>query len=143
LILSRADALFERYGAHHQNPTNKAVHWICVPLIVWSVLGLLWSAAPLAAYAALAAALAFYLWLSVPLALGMAAVLAVMLARQPFFARNSTPPPPSRGYADPAEGAHPGHTRADQDTGHQADPADVLHVTDVPPRGCSDTSRHR
>ena len=77
--MGKADALFERYGRHHRNPVNKAVHWICVPLIVWSVLGLLWSAAPVAAYAALAVALAFYLWLSVPLALGMAAVLAVML----------------------------------------------------------------
>jgi uncharacterized membrane protein YGL010W len=77
--VGKVDALFERYGRHHRNPLNKALHWICVPLIVWSVLGLLWSVAPLAAYAALAAVLAFYLWLSVPLALGMAAVLAVML----------------------------------------------------------------
>ena len=77
--MGKADALFERYGAHHRNPLNKAVHWICVPLIVWSVLGLLWSAAPLAAYTAIAAALAFYLWLSVPLALGMMALLSMML----------------------------------------------------------------
>jgi uncharacterized membrane protein YGL010W len=77
--MGKADALFERYGRHHRHPMNKAAHWICVPLIVWSVLGLLWSAAPFAAYVALAATLAFYLWLSVPLALGMAAVLAVML----------------------------------------------------------------
>jgi uncharacterized membrane protein YGL010W len=50
-----------------------------VPLIVWSVLGLLWAAAPVAAYVAIAAALGFYLWLSIPIALGMAAVLAAML----------------------------------------------------------------
>ncbi|MDQ2963113.1 MAG: DUF962 domain-containing protein [Pseudomonadota bacterium] len=73
------DHLFERYGSYHRHATNKALHWVCVPLIVWSVLGLLWSAAPGAAYAAIAATLAFYLWLSFPLALGMAAVLAVML----------------------------------------------------------------
>jgi len=77
--MAKADALFERYGSHHRNRLNKAAHWICVPLIVWSVLGLLWSAAPLAAYAASAAALAFYFWLSIPLALGMAVVLAAML----------------------------------------------------------------
>ncbi|MDZ7899102.1 MAG: Mpo1-like protein [Arcicella sp.] len=23
------------YGESHQNPTNKTVHWVCVPLIVW------------------------------------------------------------------------------------------------------------
>lgn len=31
------------YGESHQNPTNKAVHWICVPLIFFSVVGLLFS----------------------------------------------------------------------------------------------------
>ena len=77
--MSRADPLFDRYSLHHRNPVNKTVHWICVPLIVWSVMGLLWSAAPVAAYVAIAAALAFYLWLSPPIALGMAAVLAAML----------------------------------------------------------------
>jgi len=73
------DQLFERYGSFHRHPTNKAIHWLCVPLIVWSVLGLLWSASPLAAYIAIGAALAFYVWLSPPLALGMLAVLAAML----------------------------------------------------------------
>src|SRR4029077_5282957 len=32
------------YGESHQNPTNKLLHWICVPPIVLSVMGLLWSA---------------------------------------------------------------------------------------------------
>ena len=30
------------YGESHQNPTNKKIHWICVPLIMLSLLGLLW-----------------------------------------------------------------------------------------------------
>lgn len=77
--MARADALFDRYGTHHRNPVNKAVHWICVPLIVWSIAGLLWSATPIAAYVGIGAALAFYFWLSVPIALGMAVVLAAML----------------------------------------------------------------
>ena len=73
------DRLFERYAKYHRNPTNKAVHWVCVPLIVWSVLGAIWSLSPIAAYVAIAASLAFYLWLSVPLALGMLVVLLAML----------------------------------------------------------------
>ena len=73
------DQLFDRYGGYHRHPGNKALHWVCVPLIVWSVLGLLWSASPVAAYVAIGAALAFYVWLSPPIALGMAALLAVML----------------------------------------------------------------
>jgi len=46
------DRLLERYGEFHRNRTNKAIHWVCVPLIVWSVLGALWSASPVAAYVA-------------------------------------------------------------------------------------------
>ena len=35
------DILFDRYSESHQNPTNKLIHWICVPLIVFSIIGLL------------------------------------------------------------------------------------------------------
>lgn len=31
------------YGESHQNKTNKAIHWICVPAIFFSALGLLHS----------------------------------------------------------------------------------------------------
>ncbi|MBS1526604.1 MAG: DUF962 domain-containing protein [Bacteroidetes bacterium] len=37
------DVLFDRYAEHHQNPTNKLIHWVCVPLIVFSLLGLVWA----------------------------------------------------------------------------------------------------
>lgn len=30
------------YGESHQNPTNKLVHWICVPVIFFCVVGLLY-----------------------------------------------------------------------------------------------------
>jgi uncharacterized membrane protein YGL010W len=73
------DQMFQRYGEFHLNATNKAIHWVCVPLIVWSVLGLLWTASPIAAAVAIAASMAFYLWLSRPLGLGMAAVIALMI----------------------------------------------------------------
>jgi uncharacterized membrane protein YGL010W len=73
------DALFARYAESHRHPTNKAIHWICVPAIMWSLLGLLWAASPLAAYALIAFAMAFYLWLSRPLAFGMLAVVALMV----------------------------------------------------------------
>ena len=76
--MRRVDRLFENYGLYHQDPINKAIHWICVPLIVWSVLGMLWAASALAAVAVIAAATLFYLFLSLPLACGMLAVLAGM-----------------------------------------------------------------
>ncbi|MDA9555178.1 DUF962 domain-containing protein [Pelobium sp.] len=34
------DILFDKYSESHQNPTNKIIHWICVPLIVFSIIGL-------------------------------------------------------------------------------------------------------
>jgi len=37
------DVLLDQYGTHHQNPTNKMIHWICIPLILFSVLGLMWA----------------------------------------------------------------------------------------------------
>ena len=73
------DRLLERYGEFHRNPANKAIHWVCVPLIVWSVLAALWTVSPLAVYAAIGVMTVFYLWLSLPLALGMLVVLALMV----------------------------------------------------------------
>ncbi len=32
---------FAEYGESHQNPTNKLVHWFCVPVIFFSVIALL------------------------------------------------------------------------------------------------------
>jgi len=31
----------EDYGASHQHPTNKRIHWVCVPAIYFSIVGLL------------------------------------------------------------------------------------------------------
>ncbi len=73
------DRLLERYGEFHRNRANKAIHWVCVPLIVWSVLGALWSVSPVAVYAAIGVMMVFYLWLSPPLALGMLGVMALMV----------------------------------------------------------------
>jgi uncharacterized membrane protein YGL010W len=74
----RVDDLFARYGESHRNPANKAIHWICVPLITWSVVAALWAWSPMVAYIGIALALAFYAWLSPSIALGMFAVLALM-----------------------------------------------------------------
>ena len=76
----RVDRLFERYGESHRHPANKAIHWICVPLIMWSALAALWAWTPVAAVALVVLALGYYVWLSPSLALGMLGVTAVMLA---------------------------------------------------------------
>ncbi len=39
--MRRIDALLSEYGESHQNATNKAIHWICVPAIFFSIVGLI------------------------------------------------------------------------------------------------------
>ena len=36
------DQWLDEYGESHRNPANKLLHWICVPIIVVSLVGLLW-----------------------------------------------------------------------------------------------------
>lgn len=40
--MRKVESLLSQYGESHQNKTNKLIHWICVPLIYLSVIGLLW-----------------------------------------------------------------------------------------------------
>ena len=83
-----ADQWFAEYGESHQDHANETIHWICVPLIFFSVLGLLWSVPVPAALAVVApwfkwvhpvllAAMLFYFRLSVPLAFGLLGFIAV------------------------------------------------------------------
>ena len=81
----------DEYSRDHQNPTNQAIHKVCVPIIVVSLIGLLWSIPVPEEFRAISpalnwgttfllAAMVYYLILSLPLALGMAPlVLAVVV----------------------------------------------------------------
>jgi len=37
--MRKIDLLFAEYAESHRNATNKLIHWICVPLIFWTILG--------------------------------------------------------------------------------------------------------
>ncbi|WP_395405261.1 DUF962 domain-containing protein [Pseudoduganella sp. UC29_106] len=73
------DTLLEKYSESHLNPTNEAIHCVCVPLIVFSLLGLIWAVHPLLALAAVVAALVYYFKLSRNFAFGMLLMSALML----------------------------------------------------------------
>ncbi len=73
------ERLLAIYSESHRNPTNEVIHFVCVPVIVFTVLGLLWAAHPLVAAAACVAALIYYCTLSLPFALGMALMAGSML----------------------------------------------------------------
>ena len=82
------DLLLDQYSDSHRHPTNELIHVVCVPVIVFTLLGILWSIHPALAVAACIAALVYYFRLSPPFALGMllmsAAMLAVLALMPPF-----------------------------------------------------------
>jgi uncharacterized membrane protein YGL010W len=41
--MRKIDQLLNEYGESHENRLNKLIHWICVPVIVWTVVALIWS----------------------------------------------------------------------------------------------------
>jgi uncharacterized membrane protein YGL010W len=73
------DSLLAQYGESHRNPANELIHCVCVPLIVFSLLGLVWSVHPVLALAVSGGALWYYFRLSPPFALGMLAMALAML----------------------------------------------------------------
>ncbi|WP_026951342.1 Mpo1 family 2-hydroxy fatty acid dioxygenase [Algoriphagus mannitolivorans] len=97
--MRKIEALLEEYGESHQNQTNKLIHWICVPSIFFSIVGLIYSipadfladALPFLgnfanwATIVLIFVLIYYISLSVPLTLGMLFFSAVCLALANFL----------------------------------------------------------
>jgi uncharacterized membrane protein YGL010W len=88
--MQTADQLLDEYGSSHLNKTNKIIHWICVPPIVWTVVALLWSlpfpgeltvmGIPVNwAVIAMILLQIYYFKLSTPLALGFLLVNAALL----------------------------------------------------------------
>jgi uncharacterized membrane protein YGL010W len=39
--MRKIDYLLEQYGTSHQNSTNKLIHWVCIPLIMLSLTGII------------------------------------------------------------------------------------------------------
>jgi uncharacterized membrane protein YGL010W len=81
------DRLLQEYGESHQNHTNKTIHWICVPAIMFSLLGLIY-AVPFFfdrsffanwAFVFLLGALIYYFVLSFPMFIGFILIGGAML----------------------------------------------------------------
>lgn len=82
---------FAEYGESHQHHTNELIHWICVPVIFFCVLGFIWTIPvpetwlahlPWFNWSLVAITLAggFYLWLSPALSAGMLFFMGVCYA---------------------------------------------------------------
>jgi uncharacterized membrane protein YGL010W len=85
--MATIDQLLDKYGESHQNGTNKMIHWVCVPAIMFSLFGL-FMAIPFPAektlvlnWAALfvLGGLIYYLRLSIPMFFGFIVITGLML----------------------------------------------------------------
>jgi uncharacterized membrane protein YGL010W len=88
----------DEYAVSHQNKTNKKIHWICVPLIMFSLIGLLWSIPTPEIFSSfsfplnygtlfLLFALCYYSLLSVSLTIGMLLISVVIIGGNYFLAQ--------------------------------------------------------
>jgi uncharacterized membrane protein YGL010W len=75
------ERFFAAYSDDHRNATNQWLHVLCVPAIVWSLLAMLYvvpvPGLPIGTLAAVSTLVSviFWLWLSLPLGLGMVAIM--------------------------------------------------------------------
>lgn len=85
--MSKIQTLLDKYAESHQDHTNKLIHWICVPSIVFSLVGMLY-AIPFPVekcwccnWGAVAMSLSFfyYLGLSFPLSVGLFGYILLVL----------------------------------------------------------------
>ncbi|MFW1858754.1 DUF962 domain-containing protein [Acinetobacter defluvii] len=69
---------FDEYSESHQNKTNKMIHWVCVPAILFSIIGILAHFSALLTALIIVLTLVFYARLDLVLAVAMVALVAVM-----------------------------------------------------------------
>jgi uncharacterized membrane protein YGL010W len=68
----------DEYSESHQDKTNKTIHWVCVPAILFSIMGILAHFSALLTALLLVLTFIFYARLDLVLAVAMAALLLVM-----------------------------------------------------------------
>lgn len=68
----------DEYSESHQNKTNKLIHWVCVPTIFFSIVGILAHFSALLTTLLLVLSFIFYARLDLVLAVAMAALMLVM-----------------------------------------------------------------
>lgn len=84
-----ANEWFAEYGSSHKNKTNKLIHWVAVPVIFLTIIGLMWDI-PVStsleefgfnwAFVGIAFSAVFYLLFSARLAVGLMLFLAACAA---------------------------------------------------------------
>ncbi|MBC7469541.1 MAG: DUF962 domain-containing protein [Ramlibacter sp.] len=75
----KVDQLLAHYAESHRNPRNEVIHFVAIPLIMLSLLGLLFALHPWVAYGLVAASMVYYARLSMVFLLAMAVLSAIAL----------------------------------------------------------------
>ena len=76
----KVDELLAHYGASHTQPTNELIHFVAIPLIMLSLVGMMFWVHPWLAYAFVAASLVYYARLSGVFLASMVVTSIAMLA---------------------------------------------------------------
>ena len=76
----KVDELLAHYASSHTQPTNELIHFVAIPLIILSLVGVMFWVHPWLAYTFIAASLVYYARLSAVFLVSMAVVSVVMLA---------------------------------------------------------------
>jgi uncharacterized membrane protein YGL010W len=61
----KIDTLLAHYGSSHLNPTNEIIHFVAIPLIMLSIVGLMYALHPWIAFAFVVASMVYYARLSI------------------------------------------------------------------------------
>jgi uncharacterized membrane protein YGL010W len=88
-MTSDLSRLFEEYGSYHRHPANKLCHYVGIPMIVFTLVGLLWKVSPALAAAVALGAVLYDLRLSVRLTVPFAAFVLASAALAPGFSSRS------------------------------------------------------
>ena len=75
----KVDQLLAHYAESHRNPRNEVIHFVAIPLIMLSLVGLLFALHPWVAYGFVAASMVYYARLSMVFLLAMAVLYAIAL----------------------------------------------------------------
>ena len=69
----------DEYSESHRNMTNKRIHWLCVPAILFSLVGMSWHLSTVMTIALIGLTLLFYARLSLPLVMAMSILMLIMV----------------------------------------------------------------
>ncbi len=76
----RVDQLLDHYGQSHQNPRNELIHFFAIPVIMLSLVGMMYELHPWVAYGFMGASMVYYARLSGVFFITMLGGSALMLA---------------------------------------------------------------